>query len=80
MPVDSATRIECLQDSCGVRTGGHNAERNVNESPVGGLGVGGHVWQRQREAGSMNEELQTALLPGCCDNGVRGAEKAQRRQ
>lgn len=26
------TRIECLKDSFDVGTGGHNAERNVNET------------------------------------------------
>lgn len=36
------------------------------------LGLGAGVWQRQRKAGSMNEEFQTALLTGCCDNGVGG--------
>ena len=63
VPVDSDTGIECFWDCFDVRSGGHNTERNVNASPV--LGHSGYVWQRQREAGSMNEELQAALQPGC---------------
>ena len=77
VPVDSDTGIECFRDSFDVRSGGHNTERNVNDSPV--LGHSEHVWQRQREAGSINEELKAALQPGCCDDGVGGAEKAWRR-
>ena len=56
VPVDSDTGIECFRDSFDVRSGEHNTERTVNDSPV--LGRSGHVWQRQREAGSMNEEYK----------------------
>ena len=48
MPVDSDTSTECFRDSFDVRSGGHNAERNVNDSQYWGIvGMSGKGSEKQ---------------------------------